>query len=340
MIDRKRWLFVAGALVVTACFGCDFNPTAPFEGFDGRGSRISGTFDSGSSTGRAQRAQVQTDFEGIVVTVREDPSVTATVGSNGGFVLAGLPQGTVTLEFHKDGVLLGVLVFHDVLPNQEIRIVVELTDGGGVELLEEERDQAGLGECPRGAGFWCQNQGGKNPNLSAQRFEDLAADAADRLGGLLEAAEIGDAVCNTGDQLLRHLTTLALNLAAGLVDEATALVGEDYGSVGDAFEEGKRVAADPLASRGERNAIKDVLEGINESANVDGPCAIEDQDEDDDNEEPDETSPCPTDSKGKIAICHRPPGNPGNAQTLSIAPSAWPAHEAHGDSCGPCTGSP
>ena len=38
----------------------------------------------------------------------------------------------------------------------------------------------------------------------------------------------------------------------------------------------------------------------------------------------------------KVLICHIPPGNPGNSQTLSVAPSAVPAHLAHGDSLGAC----
>ena len=39
---------------------------------------------------------------------------------------------------------------------------------------------------------------------------------------------------------------------------------------------------------------------------------------------------------GKIAICHIPPGNPGNKHTLCIAPPAKPAHMSHGDTEGPC----
>jgi hypothetical protein len=38
----------------------------------------------------------------------------------------------------------------------------------------------------------------------------------------------------------------------------------------------------------------------------------------------------------KITICHYPPGNNGNPQTLEIPLSAWPAHQAHGDILGPC----
>ena len=38
----------------------------------------------------------------------------------------------------------------------------------------------------------------------------------------------------------------------------------------------------------------------------------------------------------KVELCHIPPGNPGNAQTLSVSESAVPAHLGHGDYLGPC----
>jgi len=37
-------------------------------------------------------------------------------------------------------------------------------------------------------------------------------------------------------------------------------------------------------------------------------------------------------------ICHIPPGNPENPQTILISPNAFPAHLAHGDYKGACTG--
>ncbi len=42
------------------------------------------------------------------------------------------------------------------------------------------------------------------------------------------------------------------------------------------------------------------------------------------------------DDSKKLVICHIPPGNPDNSRTISISESAWPAHEAHGDSMGAC----
>lgn len=38
----------------------------------------------------------------------------------------------------------------------------------------------------------------------------------------------------------------------------------------------------------------------------------------------------------KITICHFPPGNEENPQTIEISQSAWDAHEAHGDYLGEC----
>jgi hypothetical protein len=38
----------------------------------------------------------------------------------------------------------------------------------------------------------------------------------------------------------------------------------------------------------------------------------------------------------RVVICHYPPGNPGNAQTLTVDAAALPAHKAHGDTLGPC----
>ncbi|AKQ69368.1 Cell division protein FtsH [Myxococcus hansupus] len=41
-------------------------------------------------------------------------------------------------------------------------------------------------------------------------------------------------------------------------------------------------------------------------------------------------------ASGKVTLCHYPPGNPANAHTLSVGAAAWPAHERHGDTLGPC----
>jgi hypothetical protein len=41
-------------------------------------------------------------------------------------------------------------------------------------------------------------------------------------------------------------------------------------------------------------------------------------------------------SPPKVEVCHIPPGNPANFHTITISPSALPAHLAHGDFPGAC----
>jgi hypothetical protein len=40
----------------------------------------------------------------------------------------------------------------------------------------------------------------------------------------------------------------------------------------------------------------------------------------------------------KVTICHVPPGNPDNKHTITVGASAVPAHLAHGDFLGDCSG--
>jgi hypothetical protein len=43
----------------------------------------------------------------------------------------------------------------------------------------------------------------------------------------------------------------------------------------------------------------------------------------------------------KVTICHFPPGNPANAQTITIGAAAVNAHvRLHGDTLGPCEDAP
>ncbi len=41
-------------------------------------------------------------------------------------------------------------------------------------------------------------------------------------------------------------------------------------------------------------------------------------------------------SGNTVTICHLPPGNPSNVQTITISVNALPAHLAHGDAIGQC----
>ncbi|MDF0682423.1 MAG: hypothetical protein P0116_15815 [Candidatus Nitrosocosmicus sp.] len=46
--------------------------------------------------------------------------------------------------------------------------------------------------------------------------------------------------------------------------------------------------------------------------------------------------PNPIPIPDELTLCHMPPGNPENSQTITVPISAVPAHLAHGDTIGPC----
>jgi len=332
---------IMGAVVALAALGCQFSPTAPFSGFDDRGSRVVGHFESGSSGGGALSLPGQaatsaiTAVEGIIVTTRERPSLTATVDGAGRFTLVGVPSGSFTLVFQLDGRTIGEISLRDVSTNQGIKIVVVLTVVGEVVLVSEERDRVSVsGECPRGPGFWCQNQSGNNPNLSREDFETFADEAAELLkdiDSLNTREEIAGAVCNTGNQFARHLASLALNLAAEMVEQGTTLIGEQtYGTVGEAFDAAVKhlSGANPL-SGSQAEALKDVMDRINNAQNVEGCNQLPEDDPTDDDQPgppPPPTQPPPS---GQLTICHIPPGNYNARHTMTIGASAWPAHQGH-----------
>ena len=51
---------------------------------------------------------------------------------------------------------------------------------------------------------------------------------------------------------------------------------------------------------------------------------------------PTTTSPTDPTAETQVTICHIPGGNPSKRRTLTIGASAWPAHQAHGDTEGAC----
>jgi len=187
--------------------------------------------------------------------------------------------------------------------------------------------------CARGPGFYCQNQDGKNSNMSAEEFQQFAEGAAQRLSTVDELddpAEVADAVCDTSDQLIRNLATLALNLESGRVLDTAA--------VGDAFAYAVDVANGHIVvTAEERKEVKRMLEQINEGEE----CEVDDDGDDDDDDDDDPIDPgsapaCNASDSAKpnkILVCHK------QKKTLSISPNAWPAHWGHGDNCGACVGS-
>jgi hypothetical protein len=45
----------------------------------------------------------------------------------------------------------------------------------------------------------------------------------------------------------------------------------------------------------------------------------------------------PGNNEDNVTICHFPPGNPANFQTIRVEPDSVADHQAHDDTLGPCT---
>jgi hypothetical protein len=126
----------------------------------------------------------------------------------------------------------------------------------------------------RSPGFYCRVTDKPHPDMEDGEFQGLVTTANTILGPVEGLTDIGAAVCFKGnklpeDQLLRHLATLALNLAANLISENTPLTDPpEFATVGEALTAAIEVANNPTATRQKRNAIKDVLDQINNNENT------------------------------------------------------------------------
>jgi hypothetical protein len=87
----------------------------------------------------------------MVVTVQEQPSISATVSANGTFTLEGLPSGTFTLVFTIDGTVVGTIVISGIGTDAEVKIVVQITPDGAILIeikIEGQGDDTPPGTPP------------------------------------------------------------------------------------------------------------------------------------------------------------------------------------------------
>ncbi len=131
--------FILLPLLAAALTGaaCGSNPASPSEAVVVRGTVLGAT--AGTVTAQSAGTAASSAADRITVTVQENPSLTATVSGNGTFVLEGLPLGTFTLIFMRDGVVLGTVTVTGVGDGAEVKIVVQI-NGSTVVLVELKID--------------------------------------------------------------------------------------------------------------------------------------------------------------------------------------------------------
>jgi hypothetical protein len=142
---RERTMRLFFATVCLLATACDFNPTAPHDGFEDEGASLTGRFEgssaSAASSSLAQRALAASATDGMTAVVSDlNGNEIGTVQvENGEFTLRGLPEAFVLVFVDENGQPLGdPMTFEAVKPNQEVDIVVALVDGE-VVLIQEKR---------------------------------------------------------------------------------------------------------------------------------------------------------------------------------------------------------
>lgn len=148
ILNRSTLALVLGMMTLTACGGGSSNPAGPSSAgaVTLNGSVVGSGGASSSSASGATSTSTGLSIPGaLTVSVLESPAMTATVGADGSFTLRGLPTGSFTLVFTRDGARIGTLSFTAVLPNQELNITISVT-GSSLVLLEEQRNGIGHGD--------------------------------------------------------------------------------------------------------------------------------------------------------------------------------------------------
>jgi hypothetical protein len=147
-MDRRLALLLVGVLAgALGAAGCGDSPSSPSGAVVVRGTVLGAP--AGSLSAQSAGAVASSGAGAITVTVAEDPSITVTVSGNGTFVLEGLPLGTFTLVFQRDGVTLGTVRVTGVGAGAEVKVVVQV-DGSVlvvVELKVDDQDAAGSASC-------------------------------------------------------------------------------------------------------------------------------------------------------------------------------------------------
>jgi hypothetical protein len=129
---------VTSALALSGCGGS--SPSAP----SGKGVVLQGTvLSSPAGVGVVAHSGTASASSKTIVTVRENPAISATVSANGTFELEDLPAGTITLDFTIDGKLVGTITITGVSTDAEVKIVVQITADGVIliSITIDDHDQ-------------------------------------------------------------------------------------------------------------------------------------------------------------------------------------------------------
>jgi hypothetical protein len=152
----KSYLAMLSAALLLTAAACDFNPSSPFDGFDGgQGATLTGRFTQNSTAAaptssalKAQTALAEMSVDDLKVVVFDSyengvlgDEIARVDVEDGTFTLRGLPEDFWVVFEDSGGNLINEddpIAFEGVKPNQEVDVVLQMDDDG-VVLVEETR---------------------------------------------------------------------------------------------------------------------------------------------------------------------------------------------------------
>jgi hypothetical protein len=134
----KTGRFLLVLIAAAGLWRCGASPTSP----SGSAVRLQGVVLQDGATAAAASASSASKGGKIVVTVQENPSLTATVSGNGTFEIQDVPAGGFTLVFSVNGTPVGQIGISPVGEGTTIKIVVKVKDRD-VELVDIETQNDG-----------------------------------------------------------------------------------------------------------------------------------------------------------------------------------------------------
>jgi hypothetical protein len=220
LLRSARYLAVLiAAAAMLRCGGS--NPTSP----SGGGVKLQGVvLQNASGTATSASVSAQSAQAGkIVVTVRENPSLSATVSGNGTFEIQSLPAGGFTLIFSVNGAPVGQITITAVSEGATVKIVVRLSEHE-VELVDLETEDEHEVEHHQGdddGAKTCMINGGKaGSKIELEGNVDSGNSSAfkmrvngNRAGGLVDVAAAGASFKCNGD---KSTTDCKANLKPGV----------------------------------------------------------------------------------------------------------------------------
>jgi len=158
MHGTRSVLILAVAALALALAACGGNPASP-SGMTG-GVAVRGVLlGEGAAVGASSVRASSSSGSQITVTVEGNPSLTTTISGNGTFELEGVPAGTFTLTFTKDGVVIGTVTI-TAGDGVEVKIVVKM-EGAVIVLVDLELEDNDDNDDNDDANKTCLIEGGR-----------------------------------------------------------------------------------------------------------------------------------------------------------------------------------